>query len=808
MRSMVKKLFKNSYLIAKKQKNIVAILMFLAVFIAHPPAFSQSIDIDFDAREAVSRLESDFEGVVDEFRDVSGLPESAARELLREIDMSDIVDLDTGADILNGFLRENSQLNLDSVRDVVDMVEALESGDFIDSVAQDFLSEVALGDLPLDLVDDLARDLTNIDLERLISFDALDALQDINLGNLPIGELNQIIEDFSSITGLAETAVEDLLGGLDVLDGLDINNLVNLETAADVLNGFIGENSFLNEENLGQVLDMVDALQSGEALQEFAQDLLSDVALGELPLDIGEALAGLDLGQFEDVLDVANVLENLDVLDDIQDLINLDAAELAADLLGDVASRLLSPDAIAALGPEAIAADLANAIENVAPGLTTALESVFGQGAVAAIFGGVFGGLGDGCSAICSLPDVCGNCAPEITQNHIEIRTHETAEFEAYRIWFVNDYFSEHLQKALGLMTAQLSTTLMQQVQIIGSFFDAKHQLESQRIFQTLTAEANKDYHPSEALCSFGTNTRFFAHSKRRSDVGKVAFSRRMMQRQMNQADGLSEDNDRSDVRSRIDDFIEKFCDARGGGRDEEDVVTMEILCGDSSPEPDQVNADVNYTYTVENKLTLDAEFATAEEGEEHTNDEENVFALSANLFAHDTMPDMDADLLSMGAEGDPTDLAMLYLDLRSMAAKRSVAQNSFAAITSMRVSGEPEAGPFLKAILAEMGVNDDQINERLGENPSQFAQEEVMMKLLYQDPTFYVNLYDKPANIERMNTAMLALEIVQDRNIYESLLRSEATLATLIETLLLKDQRRLEGKFNRLDINSRERPL
>jgi len=40
-------------------------------------------------------------------------------------------------------------------------------------------------------------------------------------------------------------------------------------------------------------------------------------------------------------------------------------------------------------------------------------------------------------------------------------------------------------------MTNQLTATSMQQVQIIGSFFDAKHQLETQRMFQQMTAEAH-----------------------------------------------------------------------------------------------------------------------------------------------------------------------------------------------------------------------------------------------------------------------------------------------------------------------------
>jgi hypothetical protein len=371
------------------------------------------------------------------------------------------------------------------------------------------------------------------------------------------------------------------------------------------------------------------------------------------------------------------------------------------------------------------------------------------------------------------------------------------------------------------MMTNQLANVGMQQVAIIGTFFDAKHQLETQRLIQIKTAEAHKDYHPSEELCVVGTNTRYFAESKRRADLAHAALAARMQARQLNLQDGLSGEDDESDLQSRLDQFIEKFCNKNDFGF-EEGETGLGALCEGSNPDPSQVNADINYTQAVENQLTIDAEFVppkkdspadgtrAAADGPSASDNAakkgaETIFALSANLFAHETLPVIDQDKITEFGDR-PADIIRLYTDLRAMAAKRSIAHNSFAAIVGQRVSGPPEAGPFLKAILRESGIGEDEIEDYLGENPSLFAQEEMMMKKLYQNPVFYAGLYDKPENVERMGVALLALEIIQDRNIYDSLLRSEATLAALVETLMLKQHRATSSKLGSIKASSRRR--
>lgn len=384
----------------------------------------------------------------------------------------------------------------------------------------------------------------------------------------------------------------------------------------------------------------------------------------------------------------------------------------------------------------------------------------------------------------------CTSCQDTITDVHEAIREHVTEEFIPYREWLIEDFYLNFIVPSLMLMAEQLTAVGMLQVTIIGSFFDAKHQLETQRLFQTLVAEAHKDYHPSEGICEIGTGVRSLASSERKAYLNQIALANRMMQRQLLSTNTLSGEGSVSDRESRLLQYTKVFCnpnDNAGG---------LGLLCGNGG-NYEQYNMDVDYANAVENKLTLAVDF-DAGANSQPTTDEENIFALGANLFAHQVLPVIGDRLLADG-NNRPKALAFFYLRQRAIAAKRSVAQNSFAAITAMRSEGNNENAPFLRAIIEDLGVSGETINGYIGNNPSYFAQMEIMTKKMYQNPTFYANLYDKPVNVERKGAALQAIALMQDRDIYESLLRSEAVLATLLETLAADEHARISRDLSQI---------
>ncbi len=647
------------------------------------------------------------------------------------------------------------------------------------------------------------------------------------------GRLKQPGETIQSITQHYGQAVEQFSGlgsgnSKKLVESIAKAGNIKSETLGKLADGFLRADNPLRAIDLGNVTDTIDKFKEGLASPKAMFDVAEGLASGNITSGIANALSNVpNLGKVEDLMNIGNVLNQAGVFQELEKGIGKLGLTKANEFISGIPDLVGSPEKLKDAATDAVKAQIANAlssqIESAIPDIFNSLEGAFGEGAVGATIagflglggggiGGVLGGDGGTCDPGCSL---CSDCAPKIQANHIKIRDHITQQFEVQRNWVTFTLWHDFIAKALGLMTSELVGASMSQVHIIGTFFDAKHQLESQRIFQQNVSLAHQRYHPDEQLCAVGTNTRNFANSKRRADLVASAVSTRMMNRQLNNADGISSDpSQSSDLKSRIDLFIRKYCDKNGGGKDEDGTPSLALLCEDSPAATQQTNADVNFTASIESKLTLDANFLTGEE-DNVTSDEENIFAIGANLFANETLPTIPEEKITNGTI--PADIANLYYDLRSMAAKRNIAQTSYAKIVGMRAEGDPAVGPFLKAILKEslfqegMGnaqtenLIEDMIEEYLGENPSLFAQEEVMMKLLYQNPQFYANLYTQPENVDRIGASLLALEIVQDRNIYESLLRSEATLAVLIETLILKHQRRISPAL-KLNLNSNRR--
>ena len=400
----------------------------------------------------------------------------------------------------------------------------------------------------------------------------------------------------------------------------------------------------------------------------------------------------------------------------------------------------------------------------------------------------------------------CGaSCATCETNQIPGTKQQFTDELELHKEWWIDVFWMDRVPEdpvgllaAIQLMTNQLVANSLLQSQMIGSLFDAKHQLETQRLFQQLTAQAHKDYHPNEKLCEVGTIARPLAASERKSNMTAQYVSKYNLDRQLLAYDdedvaNLVENSSAKDKYSRLKNFIKHFCQPNDNSQN------LNFLCLHTEAKPEYRNMDLDYTSFVDQNLTLDIDFFD----ETVTDDERTLFALTSNLIAEETLQNIPADvLIDEGNKPAYGNAAVHFLNARSLAAQRSVATNSIAAITGMKAKGDPVSDPFIYAIIDELfpegfdfgeiipGKTREQIiTDYIGENPSYYAQMEVLTKKLYQHPNFYAELYDKPANVLRKDVAIQAAELMQKRDIYRSLLRSEAVLAVMLESTLEAQQ-------------------
>lgn len=377
-------------------------------------------------------------------------------------------------------------------------------------------------------------------------------------------------------------------------------------------------------------------------------------------------------------------------------------------------------------------------------------------------------------------------CSCMMNIAHGVINSHTTNHFRQHRTWMVRTYFYQYILPAMMRMTEQLSAVAMLQMQIIGTFLDAKHLLETERLYQQLAAQAHKDYHPSEGLCTMGTVIRSLAASERKSEVVAAVLAQRSIKRQLLNVNLNSAEGPLSDRAGRLKQFKERYCDKNDNNKG------LVSVC-DAGVTAERVNKDIDYTRTIANPMTIDLNLS----GSAVTPDEEDVLALSANLFAHNVFRQIPAGFLQ-----DNNANQELYMDMRSIVAKRSVAEHSFHAITAMKAAGADsasETAKYLEAALEALGISAADAKEMLGENPSYYAQMEILTKKIFQTPDFFINLYDKPTNVARKGVALQALGMMQDRDLFKSNLRSEAMLSILLELEIVRAQEAVQNQINRL---------
>lgn len=366
-------------------------------------------------------------------------------------------------------------------------------------------------------------------------------------------------------------------------------------------------------------------------------------------------------------------------------------------------------------------------------------------------------------------------------------------------------YGIDDIIEAMMMFADQMSAVAMQQAFIFGTFLDAKHQLETQRVLQNIRARTHKDYHPSMGVCEFGSTMKSLAASERKSELVAHVLSQRSQDRNLANTNTTADQGPSSDKNNRLEQYKTKFCDPSDSNN------TLSLLCpGGGATKKERVNKDIDFVRTVEYPWTLDIDLSDTS----LTENEEEIFALASNLYGFDVFKNISTTDFMSDAEAqklrdNPNDrdanikaqalnsAKKSYMDARAVLAKRSVAENSFNAITSMKASGTDASREFLEIVLEELGAstepkttgNVSEINRMLGINaagrkiaPSYYAQMEILTKKIYQNPDFYTNLYDKPANVDRKHVAMQAIGLMQKFDLYKSYLRTEANISVLLE--------------------------
>lgn len=333
-----------------------------------------------------------------------------------------------------------------------------------------------------------------------------------------------------------------------------------------------------------------------------------------------------------------------------------------------------------------------------------------------------------------------------------------------------------------------------------GAFVDAQTFSQTLTSLQKQNSQSIVTQTASDQICRFGTLSRSLAQSDDKARVVQLGLANEMLQREVMRTgmasayeSGVGSKLGRSSDQAARNALYQKyFCDPKNS----KGAVGQGGGC--ATPDDTRQNRDIDTTRTLFNPVTLNLDFSSDGSLGTKTIDEENLIAMASNLFAHDLpmnmgKSDFDAIVKDDGKESDSRKEKLM--EYRSLVAKRSVAQNSFAALAGMKAAGSAGSATYVKQMLEYLGLNANAQTAFLGSNPSYYAQMELLTRKLYQSPAFYANLMESPENVARQQTAMEGIGLMQDRDIYESLRRSELVLSSLLEVYVAKDQDKQKDK-------------
>lgn len=365
-----------------------------------------------------------------------------------------------------------------------------------------------------------------------------------------------------------------------------------------------------------------------------------------------------------------------------------------------------------------------------------------------------------------------------IVAAHTAIRAYIATTFQMHRDIFWGDWMWRYnIGNALMMWTQELTTTAMMEIFSVGAFLDAKHQLETQRLLQSKTADAYRNYKPDVGMCTIGTIARGLGSGTRNIEMTAFAITENQIDRMTNARNSSALTGLGGDNAARIEQLKDHFCDAR----DASGIMGQEF-CNPTSFVTSR-NKDVDFSRTILDPLTINANFGNT--GASARPEERDVMALASNLYGHTVFDSFPSSYLQ-SPEGQH-----YALQQRGVLAKRSVATYSFGSIVGMKSAGNAPSGSnakYLRAVLQQMGLSDVPETEwaqMVGSEPSYYARMELLSKKIFQQPDFYTNLYDAPVNVERKGAAIQAIRLIQDMDRFNSTLRNEQSLSVLLELYL-----------------------
>ena len=381
-----------------------------------------------------------------------------------------------------------------------------------------------------------------------------------------------------------------------------------------------------------------------------------------------------------------------------------------------------------------------------------------------------------------------------------------------------NTFWESMVLPQLRIMTLELSSLITNFPAAFGGMLDGESMQYATQRLESIQGEIARKQIPAVSMCQYATLSKSLEASEVAREETTRVFAMIGTKRHSLNSDFVGADAPTDDITARYNQFRSKYCMSIAGSVDFGGL--LEGVCGGvANPDtagsgPDTVgdgavdstvhtsvrkkNRDLDFAQMLGLPKTLNVAIFPGYGPGESRSQIEDIVALGKNLYG--TNATIRFPVENLKASNDDQDLERFkLLKLRALQAKRNAAYHSYANYIGMKSATDKADGTELAAkasvenLLIALGIDNsadkgpnDYFNKLgLGLNessPSYWAQMDILTKKIYQNPSFFVNLYDNPSNVKRQQAALESIELMQERDIHETALRTEMLLSLWLD--------------------------
>ncbi|MGB1076668.1 MAG: hypothetical protein ACPG05_00020 [Bdellovibrionales bacterium] len=342
-----------------------------------------------------------------------------------------------------------------------------------------------------------------------------------------------------------------------------------------------------------------------------------------------------------------------------------------------------------------------------------------------------------------------------------------TAQFALHAIYLDMVFFGQGLMPALGDMAQQISIGHMEQAKEMAHIIDNQKEGDTMRFIQKHKIKGIVAQLPSEEHCKMVSATGGVAAANNLSKARVRQNQNFLLQAASSRENSIMGASNGGEFR------MESIC--RYITEDGDDNSAFSEVCQGVDPEDSGVAGNMLAFYLEEETI-----------GDEAVEPINNAML---SMFFDNPPGAVDPRLF------ENNNMKLAYMDHRSVLSRQLLTSYCFQKTFEDRLGGTPMT-TFQRETLNQMGMSDDYIEQKIGDNPSAYAQKKLLMNIA-MNPKFGVELNDSKENILRLASGVQSHKMATLFDTLEILHCNEMVLSQLLNDKLIPMKADLQERFD-----------